>query len=151
MTINRKWLVASIEQKTNRGSWKTIWNYDTVSAERELVQRVAHTFSKNSFITFFNMYDIPVLMINFQVVNNFILQGFMATKVLPEKACYLSIMNRTEMPSFDALPQLAADIRVRLKKKQLLRKLYFMLSKLIHETLLFSKLTGTLKARIITP
>uniref|UniRef100_A0A8D2PI90 Gastrokine 1 n=1 Tax=Zosterops lateralis melanops TaxID=1220523 RepID=A0A8D2PI90_ZOSLA len=77
MTINRKWLVASIEQKTNRGSWKTIWNYDT---------------------------------------------GFMATKVLPEKACYLSIMNRTEMPSFDALPQLAADIRVRLKKKQLLRK-----------------------------
>ncbi|XP_014746848.1 PREDICTED: gastrokine-1 [Sturnus vulgaris] len=66
MTINRKWLVASIEQKTNHGSWKTIWNYDT---------------------------------------------GFMATRVLPEKACYLSIMNRTEMPSFDALPQLAADIR----------------------------------------
>ncbi|XP_056364521.1 gastrokine-1-like [Oenanthe melanoleuca] len=66
MTINKKWLVASIEQKTNHGSWKTIWNYDT---------------------------------------------GFMATKVLPEKACYHSIMNRTEMPSFDALPQLAADIR----------------------------------------
>uniref|UniRef100_A0A8C3QRQ7 BRICHOS domain-containing protein n=1 Tax=Cyanoderma ruficeps TaxID=181631 RepID=A0A8C3QRQ7_9PASS len=77
MTINRKWLVASIEQKTNHGSWKTIWNYDT---------------------------------------------GFMATKVQPEKACYLSIMNRTEMPSFDALPQLAADIRVRLKKNQLLGK-----------------------------
>ncbi|XP_068891533.1 gastrokine-1-like [Aphelocoma coerulescens] len=66
MTINRKWLVASIEQKTTHGSWKTIWNYDT---------------------------------------------GFMATKVLPEKACYISIMNRTEMPSFDALPQLAAHIR----------------------------------------
>ncbi|XP_032936927.1 gastrokine-1 [Catharus ustulatus] len=66
MTINRRWLVASIEQKINHRSWKTIWNYDT---------------------------------------------GFMATKVLPEKACYLSIMNRTEMPSFDALPQLAADIR----------------------------------------
>ncbi|XP_023796609.1 gastrokine-1-like [Cyanistes caeruleus] len=66
LTINRKWLVASIEQKSNHGSWKTVWNYDT---------------------------------------------GFMATKVLPERACYLSIMNRTEMPSFDALPQLAADIR----------------------------------------
>lgn len=38
MTINRKWLVASIEQKTNRGSWKTIWNYDTVSAGSGLVQ-----------------------------------------------------------------------------------------------------------------
>lgn len=38
MTINRKWLVASIEQKTNRGSWKTIWNYDTVSARSGLVQ-----------------------------------------------------------------------------------------------------------------
>nr|XP_032608253.2 gastrokine-1-like [Taeniopygia guttata] len=66
MTINKKWLVASIEQKTSYGYWKTIWNYDT---------------------------------------------GFMATKVLPERACYISIMNRTEMPSFDSLPQLAADIR----------------------------------------
>ncbi|XP_074415251.1 gastrokine-1 [Zonotrichia albicollis] len=66
MTINRKWLVASIEQKTNHEYWKTIWNYDT---------------------------------------------GFMATKVLPERACYISIMNRTEMPSFDGLPQLAADLR----------------------------------------
>ncbi|OWK49558.1 Anthrax toxin receptor 1, partial [Lonchura striata] len=66
MTINKKWLVASIEQKTSYGYWKTIWNYDT---------------------------------------------GFMATKVLPERACYISIMNRTEMPNFDALPQLAADIR----------------------------------------
>lgn len=55
-------------------------------------------------------------MIKLQVVNNFILQGFMATKALPEKACYLSIMNRTEMPSFDALPQLVADLRVRLKR-----------------------------------
>lgn len=116
MTINRKWLVASIEQKTSHGSWKTIWNYDTVSAGRGL----AYTFSKNWFVTFFNMYEIPVLIIKFQVVNNFILQGFMATKVLPEKACYLSIMNRTEMPSFDALPQLAADIRVRLKRSSYL-------------------------------
>ncbi|XP_066193331.1 gastrokine-1-like [Sylvia atricapilla] len=66
LVLNWKWLVASIEQKTNHGSWKTIWNYDT---------------------------------------------GFMATKVLPEKACYLSIMDRAETPSFDALPGLAADVR----------------------------------------
>lgn len=63
------------------------------------------------------MYEIPILMIKLQVVNNFILQGFMATKVLPERACYVSIMNRTEMPSFDGLPQLAADLRVRLKSR----------------------------------
>ncbi|KAJ7415337.1 anthrax toxin receptor 1 [Willisornis vidua] len=66
MTINRDWLVASIEQRSNRGSWKTLWNYDT---------------------------------------------GFLATKVLPERSCYISIMNRTEMPKFDALPQLAAESR----------------------------------------
>ncbi|XP_071435059.1 gastrokine-1 [Pithys albifrons albifrons] len=66
MTINRDWLVASIEQRSNYGSWKTLWNYDT---------------------------------------------GFLATKVLPERSCYISIMNRTEMPKFDALPQLAAESR----------------------------------------
>lgn len=53
MTINKKWLVASIEQKSNRGSWKTLWNYDTVSAGGWLVQRLAHTCRKKSFITFF--------------------------------------------------------------------------------------------------
>ncbi|XP_017587664.1 PREDICTED: gastrokine-1-like, partial [Corvus brachyrhynchos] len=63
MTINRKWLVASIEQKTNHGSWKTIWNYDT---------------------------------------------GIIATKLMQERTCYISIMNRNEMPSFENLAQLAS-------------------------------------------
>lgn len=39
--------------------------------------------------------------------NNFILQGFVASKVLPERACYISIMDRKMMPNFDALPKLA--------------------------------------------
>ncbi|XP_053856549.1 gastrokine-1 [Vidua macroura] len=86
MTINKKWLVASIEQKTNHGYWKTIWNYD---------------------------------------------MGFMATKVLPERACYISIMNRTEMPSFDALPQLAADIRNQNRPRPPTKEITFTLVKRI--------------------
>ncbi|XP_054030892.1 gastrokine-1-like [Dryobates pubescens] len=62
LTLNKEWRVATVEQKSNQGAWKTIWNYDT---------------------------------------------GFIASKVLPERACYISIMNRKKMPSFDALPRLA--------------------------------------------
>ncbi|XP_027563659.1 gastrokine-1, partial [Neopelma chrysocephalum] len=84
MTINRYWLVASIEQRTHQGLWKTLWNYDT---------------------------------------------GFMATRVLPEKACYISIMNRTEMPSFDALPQLAAESRNQNRPRPPAKEILFTLIK----------------------
>ncbi|XP_029819637.1 gastrokine-1 [Manacus vitellinus] len=84
MTINKYWLVASIEQRTHQGSWKTLWNYDT---------------------------------------------GFMATRVLPEKACYISIMNRTEMPSFDALPQLAAESRNQNRPRPPAKEILFTLIK----------------------
>ncbi|KAM9368609.1 gastrokine-1 [Phaethornis superciliosus] len=33
--------------------------------------------------------------------------GFIATKVLPDRVCYVSVMTRAEMPSFNSLPQLA--------------------------------------------
>ncbi|XP_068012741.1 gastrokine-1 [Melanerpes formicivorus] len=62
LTVDKEWRVATLEQKSNQGSWKTVWNYDT---------------------------------------------GFIASKVLPERACYISIMNRKKMPNFDALPRLA--------------------------------------------
>ncbi|XP_075592701.1 gastrokine-1 [Balearica regulorum gibbericeps] len=64
LTINREWRVAIIEEKSSRGSWKTIWNYDT---------------------------------------------GFIATKVLSERACFISVMNRNEMPSFDTLPTVVEE------------------------------------------
>ncbi|XP_074898079.1 gastrokine-1 [Buteo buteo] len=37
--------------------------------------------------------------------------GFIATRVLPEKVCFVSIMKIKEMPSFDALPALAEKSR----------------------------------------
>ncbi|KAM6395699.1 gastrokine-1 [Rhynochetos jubatus] len=37
--------------------------------------------------------------------------GFIASKVMPEGACYISVMNRREMPSFDSLPRLAEESR----------------------------------------
>ncbi|XP_029890321.1 gastrokine-1 [Aquila chrysaetos chrysaetos] len=37
--------------------------------------------------------------------------GFIATRVLPEKVCFVSIMKIKEMPSFDALPALAEESR----------------------------------------
>ncbi|XP_009468905.1 PREDICTED: gastrokine-1-like [Nipponia nippon] len=62
LSINRKWDLAAIEEKSTHGSWTTLWNYD---------------------------------------------RGIIATKMLPEKACFISTMNRKEMPNFDALPRLA--------------------------------------------
>ncbi|XP_009571384.1 PREDICTED: gastrokine-1 [Fulmarus glacialis] len=66
LTINSEWRVATIEQKSTHGSWKTIWNYDT---------------------------------------------GVIASKVMADRACFISVMNRNEMPHFDALPRLAEESR----------------------------------------
>lgn len=35
LTINREWRVATIEQRSNHGSWKTIWNYNRVSGKQQ--------------------------------------------------------------------------------------------------------------------
>ncbi|XP_068277406.1 gastrokine-1-like [Nyctibius grandis] len=64
--LNPQWRVATIEEVSPRGSWKTIWNYA---------------------------------------------RGFIASKVLPEGVCFISVMNRGVMPAFDALPRLAEEIR----------------------------------------
>lgn len=47
------------------------------------------------------------------MLDNFILQGVIATKVPQENACYISVMNRNEMPRFDNLARLARESRVR--------------------------------------
>ncbi|XP_054660441.1 gastrokine-1 [Grus americana] len=84
LTISREWRVAIIEEKSNSGSWKTIWNYDT---------------------------------------------GFIATKVLSERACFISVMNRNEMPSFDTLPTVVEE-RTNLKGQgQPTREITFVLIK----------------------
>ncbi|KFP67042.1 Gastrokine-1, partial [Cariama cristata] len=66
LNMNWEWREATVEEKSTRGSWKTVWNYDT---------------------------------------------GFIATRVLPERACFISTMNRNEMPRFDALPRLVEERR----------------------------------------
>lgn len=47
------------------------------------------------------------------MLNNFILQGVIVTKVTQQNTCYISIMNRSEMPSFNNLARLAQESRVR--------------------------------------
>ncbi|XP_064262162.1 uncharacterized protein LOC135291839 [Passer domesticus] len=42
VTINRQWHVAIIEQKTFSGSWKTIWNYNTVSGRDGTSSKCIH-------------------------------------------------------------------------------------------------------------
>ncbi|KAF4805152.1 gastrokine-1-like protein [Turdus rufiventris] len=66
MSINSQTQKAIFEQKSNRLSWKTIWNYNT---------------------------------------------GVIATKVMQERACYISTMNRSEMPTFATLIKVAAERR----------------------------------------
>ncbi|XP_027765791.1 gastrokine-1-like, partial [Empidonax traillii] len=41
--------------------------------------------------------------------------GIIATKVMQQNTCYISIMNKNKMPTFDALFRLASESRVRLK------------------------------------
>ncbi|XP_074419737.1 gastrokine-1-like isoform X2 [Larus michahellis] len=62
LTLNREWRVATIEQRSNQGSWKTIWNYNL---------------------------------------------GYIASRVLSQGTCYISVMNRNVIPRFDTLITLA--------------------------------------------
>uniref|UniRef100_A0A8C0ZDI9 BRICHOS domain-containing protein n=1 Tax=Cyanistes caeruleus TaxID=156563 RepID=A0A8C0ZDI9_CYACU len=66
MSVSSQTMEAIIEQKSNRISWKTIWNYNT---------------------------------------------GIIATKVMQTRTCYISTMNRSEMPTFAALLRVAAERR----------------------------------------
>ncbi|XP_068277405.1 gastrokine-1-like [Nyctibius grandis] len=67
LILNPQWRVATIEEVSPRGSWKTVWNYA---------------------------------------------RGYIASKVLPEGVCFISVMNRAVMPTFDGLPRLAEEVRV---------------------------------------
>ncbi|XP_063214980.1 uncharacterized protein LOC134526732 [Chroicocephalus ridibundus] len=62
LTLNREWRVATIEQRSNQGSWKTIWNYNL---------------------------------------------GYIASRVLSQGTCYISVMNRNVIPRFETLITLA--------------------------------------------
>ncbi|XP_074664018.1 gastrokine-1-like [Strix aluco] len=42
--------------------------------------------------------------------------GFIGTKVMPEKTCFVSLMDRKEIPTLDELPRLAEESNVRLKR-----------------------------------
>ncbi|KAM4756469.1 gastrokine-1-like [Cyanocitta cristata] len=64
LTLSSLTRVVVIEQRSEKFSWKTIWNYNT---------------------------------------------GIIATKLMQERTCYISIMNRNEMPSFENLDQLASQ------------------------------------------
>ncbi|XP_010284086.1 PREDICTED: gastrokine-1, partial [Phaethon lepturus] len=95
VTINREWHMATIEEKSTRASWKTIWNYNTVSGKE-------HAFSG---------------------------KGFIASKVLPERICFISIRNIKDMPSFDAIPRLAEESRNLKGQGQPAKKIPFVLIK----------------------
>ncbi|XP_019326180.1 PREDICTED: gastrokine-1 [Aptenodytes forsteri] len=89
LTINREEHVATIEEKSTRGSWKTIWSYDT---------------------------------------------GLIASKVLPERTCFISLMNKKEMPSFDALARLAEENRWNLKGQgQPAKEITFVIKRPVHD------------------
>ncbi|XP_061334899.1 gastrokine-1-like [Pezoporus flaviventris] len=64
LNLNNERHVATIEQRSTHGSWKTIWNYEN---------------------------------------------GFIATKVLPDRSCFISTMNREEFPGFDTLRSLTEE------------------------------------------
>ncbi|XP_039240568.1 uncharacterized protein LOC113996024 [Pipra filicauda] len=58
--------------------------------------------------------------------------GVIATKVPQQNACYISVMNRTEMPSFDNLATLARQSRNQVSLGRVTRKLTFVASGLVN-------------------
>ncbi|XP_010072316.1 PREDICTED: gastrokine-1-like, partial [Pterocles gutturalis] len=44
--------------------------------------------------------------------------GYLATRVMPEGICLISVMNRREMPAFETLPRLAEEGRFQLGQAQ---------------------------------
>ncbi|XP_071435058.1 uncharacterized protein [Pithys albifrons albifrons] len=57
--------------------------------------------------------------------------GVIATKVMQENTCYISTMNRTEMPSFENLPRLARESRNQLGLGRFTRKITFVTGGLV--------------------
>lgn len=65
------------------------------------------------FLSSFMPSLFPSSVLQSLVVPNFTLQGVIATRVTSEGVCYISTMDRRVMPTFDALPRLAEQNRVR--------------------------------------
>ncbi|XP_066062176.1 gastrokine-1-like [Chamaea fasciata] len=66
------------------------------------------------------------------VLNNFILQGVIATKVPQQNTCYISIMNRSEMPSFNNLARLAQESRNQIGFGRPTKKITFVANGLVN-------------------
>ncbi|XP_062366427.1 gastrokine-2 [Cinclus cinclus] len=58
--------------------------------------------------------------------------GIIATKVMPERTCYVSTMNRNEMPSFENLVQLVSQNRNLLGLGRPTKKITFVTNGLVH-------------------
>ncbi|XP_039240569.1 uncharacterized protein LOC113985006 [Pipra filicauda] len=58
--------------------------------------------------------------------------GVIATKVPQQNACYISVMNKSEMPSFDNLARLARESRNQVSLGRVTRKLTFVTSGLVN-------------------
>ncbi|XP_027487452.1 gastrokine-1-like, partial [Corapipo altera] len=58
--------------------------------------------------------------------------GVIATRVLQQNTCYISVMNRTEMPSFDSLVKVAAQGGNQVSLGRPTRKLTFVTSGLVN-------------------
>ncbi|XP_063276772.1 uncharacterized protein LOC134562991 [Prinia subflava] len=58
--------------------------------------------------------------------------GVIATRVTQQNACYISIMNRNEMPSFNNLARLAQESRVRLPRREPTKKITFVANGLVN-------------------
>ncbi|KAM8990938.1 gastrokine-1-like [Ara ararauna] len=88
LNLNNERHLATIEQQSTRGSWKTIWNYDN---------------------------------------------GFIATKVLPDRSCFICTMNREEFPGFDTLRRLIEENRILEGEEQPRREITFIVKGLVRD------------------
>ncbi|KAF2981015.1 hypothetical protein EK904_002288 [Melospiza melodia maxima] len=115
VTINRQWRVAIIEQRSFTGSWKTIWNYNT-SQQIPGGEGNSHLViigGQSQIVTINRQWRVAIIekkagIGSWKTIWNYN-TGIIVTKVTQQNACYISTMNRNEMPLFDNLAHLAQE------------------------------------------
>ncbi|XP_042657371.1 gastrokine-1 [Tyto alba] len=121
------------DSKEDSQDWKTVWDIKTIvttvllglfltpalAEDRQLSKKISIT-GGYQILTINKQWHIATVEEktahkSSKVILNYD-TGFIATKVLPEKVCFVSLMNREEIPSLDDLPRLAEENNVRLKR-----------------------------------
>ncbi|XP_050838703.1 uncharacterized protein LOC115484405 [Serinus canaria] len=95
--------VVELKYCNSNGNWNGIWNNNCHISISGVSQSISINSETQEATMEQNSNDL-----SWKTIWNFN-RGIIATKVMPERTCYISTMNRNEMPTFAALVRMAAE------------------------------------------